>query len=126
MDHLQHNLLDHYDKSHRTLVAALASKLDAHQRETVQSVLTELEHDRVSQQEMSETLAAVQQALGASPAAMSNTREVAAVLSDPSLDVKTKLKLSLPVIPLLLAYEVEIGLGSGVNLKRLWTRLMRK
>jgi len=40
------------------------------------------------------------------------------VVDDPKLDVGHKLKVSIPIIPLILSYEGEIDLKSGLNLKK--------
>jgi hypothetical protein len=39
------------------------------------------------------------------------------------LDVGHKLKVSIPIIPLILSYEGEINLKSGLNLKKAWQKL---
>lgn len=41
-------------------------------------------------------------------------------VNDPNLDVRHKIKLSVPIIPLLLSYNVEFELKSGLNLTRAW------
>jgi hypothetical protein len=45
------------------------------------------------------------------------------VVDDPKLDVSHKLKVSIPIIPLILSYEGEIDLKSGLNLKKAWQKL---
>ena len=45
------------------------------------------------------------------------------VVDDPKLDVGHKLKVSIPIIPLILSYEGEIDLKSGLNLKKAWQKL---
>ena len=44
------------------------------------------------------------------------------VVDDPKLDVGHKLKVSIPIIPLILSYEGEIDLKSGLNLKKAWQK----
>jgi len=46
------------------------------------------------------------------------------VVDDSKLDVGHKLKVSIPIIPLILSYEGEIDLKSGLNLKKGWHKLM--
>ena len=55
-----------------------------------------------------------------------NRREVENALSDTSLDVKHKVKLAIPIIPMVLDYEVEIELGSGFNLGEVWYSLKKR
>jgi len=45
------------------------------------------------------------------------------VVNDPKLDVGHKLKVTIPIIPLMLSYEGEIDLKSGLNLKKAWQKL---
>ena len=49
-------------------------------------------------------------------------------VADPSLDVKHKLKVAVPLIPFIMKYEGEFGLSSGLNLEKLrqWFTSMRK
>jgi hypothetical protein len=48
------------------------------------------------------------------------------IISAPTLDAKHKIKLTIPIIPMLLEYEGEIELGSGANLEALWKQLLSK
>ena len=50
-------------------------------------------------------------------------RKLAEVAGDPGLDVKHKLKVMIPILPVLLAYEGELELGSHLNLREAWAAL---
>ena len=54
---------------------------------------------------------------------MTEAKSLSEVVDDPKLDVTHKLKVSIPIIPLILSYETEVGLKSGLNLKAAWLRL---
>ena len=47
-------------------------------------------------------------------------------IKDPELDVKQKLKVTLPIVPMLVEYEGEFELGSGFNIRSAWERLIAK
>ena len=72
-------------------------------------------------------LSSVQQQLAAKniPAAH-QVAQVAHVLQAPTADLKQKLKLSIPLIPFILAYETELSLNITANLKVAWERLTQR
>lgn len=51
---------------------------------------------------------------------VSSADQLSKMIDAPALDVKHKLKLTLPIIPFLLDYEGEIELNSRLNLERAW------
>jgi hypothetical protein len=92
--------------------------------------LDEIETHRVPQNELQETLSALQQALleishneTYDSQLMTEAKNLSDVVEDPKLDVSHKLKVSIPIIPLILSYETEVELKSGLNLKAAWQRL---
>jgi hypothetical protein len=96
----------------------------------VQSIVDEIETHRVPENELQETLNAIQQALleirqtGLNDSQlMTEAKSLSKMVDDPKLDVTHKLKVSVPIIPLILSYETEVGLKSGLNLKVAWQRL---
>ena len=55
-----------------------------------------------------------------------NIKTTASIINAEEISVNQKLKLSIPLIPLILNYEGEIGLDSTINLKRAWNWLKGK
>ncbi|KAF5437925.1 hypothetical protein C5S35_01575 [Candidatus Methanophagaceae archaeon] len=105
-------------------------RLDQNQLATVLSIQDEIETYSVPKNELQETLNAIQQALleirrtGLNDLQLvSEAKNLFEVVDDPKLDVTHKLKVSVPIIPLILSYETEVGLKSGLNLKAAWLRL---
>jgi hypothetical protein len=45
---------------------------------------------------------------------------VGEVADDPNLEVKHKLKVTIPIVPLFLSYEGELGLSSSRKLSEVW------
>ena len=77
--------------------------------------------------EVSAVLSSVQQQLAAKNTSAANCiSQVSHVLQAPTADIKQKLKLSIPLIPLVLAYETEFNLNITTNLKVAWERLTQR
>jgi hypothetical protein len=51
-------------------------------------------------------------------------QEVTEAIKALDLDAKHKLRVTLPIIPLVLEYEGELELGTGINLKAAWQKLV--
>jgi septal ring factor EnvC (AmiA/AmiB activator) len=129
---LRKTLLARFDASEQTIITAIVQRLDQNQLATVQSILDEIETHRVPENELQETLSALQQALLEirqterglyDSQLMTEAKSLSDVVEDPKLDVTHKLKVSIPIIPLILSYETEVELKSGLNLKAAWQRL---
>jgi hypothetical protein len=92
--------------------------------------LDEIETHRVPENELQETLNALQQTLleireteWYDSQLVSEAKRLSEMVDDPKLDVNHKLKVSIPIIPLILSFETEVELKSGLNLKAAWQRL---
>jgi septal ring factor EnvC (AmiA/AmiB activator) len=127
---LRKTLLARFDASEQAIITAIVQRLDQNQLATVQSILDEIETHRVPQNELQETLSTLQQALleirqtGLNDLQLvSEAKDLLEMVDDPKLDVHHKLKVSIPIIPLILTYETEVELKSGLNLKAAWQRL---
>ncbi|MGB3458438.1 MAG: hypothetical protein WBB08_03915 [Halobacteriota archaeon] len=127
---LRKTLLARFDASEQTIVSTIVKRLDQNQLATVQSILDEIETHRVPENELQETLSAFQQALleirqtGLNDLQlMTEAKNMSEVVEDSKLDLNHKLKVSVPIIPLILSYETEVELKSGLNLKAAWQRL---
>ena len=125
-------LLARFDASEQTLISTIVERLDQNQLDTVQSILDGMEVNRVPESELEETLNAVHQSLSEiklnevgyyDSEMVSEAKNLSKMVDDPRLDVSHKLKVSVPIIPLILSYEGEVGIKSGVNLKAAWEGL---
>ena len=124
-------LLDRFDVSEQTIISTVVQRLDQNQLSTVQSILDVMDTQRVPENELQETLNVIQQALSEikqkeagyyDSQLLRDVGNLSEVVDDPKLDVNHKLKVSVPIIPLILSYETEVGLKSGLNLKAAWQR----
>ena len=125
-------MLARFDVSEQAIITAIVQQLDQNQLETVQSILDEIETHRVPENELQETLNSLQQALleirqeerGLYDSQLvSGAKNLSEVVDNPKLDVNHKLKISVPIIPLILSYETEVELKSGLPLKAAWQGL---
>lgn len=130
LNDLRKTLLARFDASEQVIISTIVQRLDQNQLATVQSILDEIETHRVPENELQETLSALQQALleisqtGLNDLQLvSEAKNLSEMVDDPKLDVSHKLKVSIPIIPLILSYETEVELKSGLNLKAAWQRL---
>ena len=130
LNDLRKTLLARFDASEQVIISTIVQRLDQNQLATVQSILDEIETHRVPENELQETLSTLQQALleirqtGLNDLQlMTEAKSLSDVVEDPKLDVNHKLKVSIPIIPLILSYETEVELKSGLNLKAAWQRL---
>lgn len=128
INYLRQGLLAHYKASERNIIAAITEQLDQAQITTISIILDALEADQVSEGEMQNILQSIhlrlttlQQRGIALPAYQKTLSEV---ISEPELDTKHRLKVSLPIIPFLLDYEGELELGTGIELKTAWQKLV--
>ena len=121
-------LLARFDDSEQTIISAVVQRLDQNQSATVQSILDEIETHRLPENELQGTLNVIQQTLSEikqkeagyyDSQLVRDVGNLSEVVDDPKLDVNHKLKVSVPIIPLILSYETEVGL----NLKAAWQRL---
>ena len=132
LENCRKTLLARFDDSEQTIISTVVQRLDQNQSATVQSILDEIEANSLPENELQETLSAVLQALSEikqneagyyDSRLVSEAAKLSEVVDDPKLDVNHKLKVSIPIIPLILKYETEVGLKGGLNLKNAWQRL---
>jgi hypothetical protein len=127
LSEMRQSLLAHYEAGNQATIASVISKLDQAQFETMQSILSAIEANRIAEPEMRQLLGAASQALTElrhRGLPLPKQDEVEQVISDGSLDIKHKLKFVIPL--LFVEYEAEVELGSGVNLSELLRRVKKK
>lgn len=132
---LQATLVSRYDASEQAIVAKITRHLDQVQSATVQKVLDAVEGKTIPDNELQETLTAVEHTLAevrqlgdklSNPILVNEVDQLAEMIDIPKMDVRHRLKVTLPIVPVLLAYEGEVELNSGLNLEAVWQRLVAK
>lgn len=126
---LRQAVLSRYDASEQRIINILTERMNSAQAQAVSVMLDALEENRLDAVEANEALRLVGRALTERQeggVALLGSDELTEVISAPQLDIKHKLKFAIPIIPLLIEYEAEVELGSGMNLEGLWNRLVSK
>jgi hypothetical protein len=125
-------ILARFDLAEQRILAPVLARLDAQETALVAALLEALEGRVFPAEELGQHLAVIQMALAQINVRSAQMRDqqlaaavqhAAEIVSAPSLDVKHKLKVTLPIVPALIAYEEEFELGSGMNLPEVWRRL---
>lgn len=109
-------------ESERLMLQPIVGRLDVTELARVRSVLQALERGHIPASALEEALGATEQVV--TTAAAPELSRLAPVLSGPTVDVKQKLKVSIPIIPFILSYEGELGMSSSGGLRALWDRLV--
>ena len=101
----------------------LLNQLNQTQLVLTQKLQDAVDGNQVSEPQMEQMLAVLEERIPLLPPSQA---AIAEVIKDPELDVKQKLKVTLPIVPMLVEYEGEIELGSGFNIKTAWEKLVVK
>lgn len=133
---LKRAVLSRFEVSEKTIIAAIVDQLNKSQLIAVQAVLDGLEARDITEIQLQEeilvavrqTLTEIQEKVGVLPDTIrrEEIERLLKVVDDPTLDVKHKLKFTVPIVPLVLAYEGEVELNSKLNLQRAWEWLIDK
>jgi len=121
-------VLTRFDLSEQRIVGPILTRLDAQHAAEVAVLLDALDAATWTRDELTAWLAPVSAALlevrtrAALPIAVT---QAADLVEAPGLDVKHKLKLSIPLIPFLLDYEGELEFDAKMNLENAWQALKR-
>lgn len=124
----QERILARFDLSEQRIVGPILARLDAQHAAEVAALLDVLDAAAWTHDELASWLAPVSAALleARSRAALPiEVNQTAELIEAPGLDVKHKLKLSIPLIPFLLDYESELEFDVRANLESAWQALRR-
>jgi hypothetical protein len=123
LNQMRQELLSRYEDTEKKMIAGITEQLSQPQLALTQKLLEALEANQLLEPDMQQMLAALEQRISALP---SSQTALAEIIKASELDIKHKLKISLPIIPLLVNYEGELGMESGFNLKSVWEDLIAK
>ena len=123
---LSQTLLSHFSPNEQALLLPLAQQLDETEFIEMQAFLEAVDSDQASEEEIQLMLAETRQLLKEvkerNLALPTGNEAVVEMINAPTIDAKHALKISLPIIPFILTYEGELGLGTGIKLKETWQR----
>jgi chromosome segregation ATPase len=121
-------LVVRYDAGEQKIIATIMEHVPPADLSNLQAVLDALDTNRLSLAEMQTALTGIREAQDQLQQ-QGHSLPDAPPLPDgdnPALDVRHRLKLTVPLLPLFLSYEGEVELNSGVKLKDVWADLVRK
>lgn len=124
---LEQTIRNLFEIHEQNLMLHMASLIEGKYMETTNQVLQAIDQATIHDKEMQvvlDTLRVEFEALRTT----SHGEQVQAVedlISAPHLDVRHRLKLTIPLLPLFLSYEGELETNSSLNLEGLWQRVTR-
>jgi hypothetical protein len=127
---LRQRLLARYKASEENIISAITERLDQSQVITISSVLDAIEANKISEAEMQNILPSIEQSLitlqQRGVALPVSQQTISEVINAPQMDFKHRFKVAVPIIPLILDYEGEWEIGTGINLKEAWQKLVAR
>ena len=129
LDAGQERILGRFDQQEQRILTPILARLDSQQAEQTAAILDALDTRTFPADELGRHLAAIQMALAeisiraeqiGDRQLAESARRVTELASAPGLDVKHKLKVTIPIVPVLLSYEGAFELGSRLNLEEAW------
>ena len=123
-------VLAHFTTEETAIIEPITRQLEESQIVEVESVLKAIEFNQVGEEETNLVVAQLKKALAEAKEKdlklPSGNEAVIEALNYPTLDAKHALKVSIPIIPFILSYEGELGLGAGVKIREIWERWRTK
>ena len=127
---LHQAVLAYFTTEEKAIVDPVAKQLEKTQILEVESALEKVESNQVSEEETKLVVSQLQKALiflkEQNLELPSGNEAIVEVLNYPAIDAKHALKVSIPIIPFILSYEGELGLGAGVKIREAWDRWKNK
>ena len=127
---LHQALMSHFSTREQTLILPITEQLKEPQLIEMQAVLEAVDANQISEPEIQKLLTETRQLLTVmrehNLALPGTNNAVIEMINGPSLDAKHALKISVPIIPFILSYEGELGLGAGFKLKESWESLKKR
>ena len=126
---LHQSLFDRFDANEQNIIKTIIDHLDKEQIIYVQRVLDAIADKSLSDHDMQEILDMMKNILSdihqlKDTILVRYLEQLPDVIDDPKLDVSHKLKVTIPIIPLLLSYEGFIELKNGMNLYSLRKKIL--
>lgn len=127
---LEAKILARFDQNEQTIIAAMVTRLDEQQAALLDAMLDAVEIGTLTAEELAATLKTIEESLRplqqlwlSDRQVVKSVGQVIEAIDEPGLDVRHRLKLTIPLIPILLSYESEIELNIHANLETIWQQL---
>jgi hypothetical protein len=123
-------LASHFNGEEQVLLTPVTQHLDAPELAEIQSFLEAIVSNKVSEEETQIMLNTVRHYLkdleSHNLTLPQGNESIIKMIISPKIDAKSALKISIPIIPFILRYEGELGLGTGINLRETWKYWQKK
>jgi hypothetical protein len=123
-------VLDRFEHNEKKILSSVFERLDKDKLEIVNDVLDAVQENRVSEELTEETLKATRDLINEIKSKEIHDVEIAKelnswddALNSPEFKVENKIKVIIPIIPLLLTYEGSYSFESGIKLDKAWKKL---
>jgi len=123
-------LLDRFELSERKILSSVFERLDKDKLEIVNDLLDAVQENKVSEDLTEETLKAARDLITELRSTQICDAEIAKgvdswedAINSPELKVENKIKVTIPIIPLLLTYEGSYNFETGMKLDDAWKKL---
>lgn len=117
-------LISYFNTDEQILLRPFTHQLNEEQVVTIQATLEAIDDNQISEDEVYRILTDIRKLLmvlqDEALALPMEQNAVIEMLNTPNLDAKHALKVSVPIVPFILSYEGELGLGAGLKLKETW------
>jgi hypothetical protein len=125
---LQFNILSRFDEAERKIMSTILLSIDESELKIVNSMVDAVERSQLSADEIRQITAISEVAIEQLPkhATGEESQEIIKLLKSPELENKHRLTLTIPIIPMLLNYEAELEIGSGINIAQVWKSLSKR
>ena len=129
---LHREILVRFDLHEQRIIGPILQRLDEHHAEQVARIIEVFDATAIAADELDRHLGAIDAALNALVSQSEATADMAlrdcatevnAVFKGSDFDTVHKLKVSIPIIPLLLSYDVEMSMGTRIGLEETWQAL---
>lgn len=116
-----------FEEVEHRFISSMLELLDEVRRARVEAILTTFDEIRLAETELQEILREVKLAVeeirdqGVRLAGLERAMEV---VEGPDINTKTRLKLTIPIIPFLLYHESELELSNKQELTAIWERII--
>lgn len=123
-------VLDRFELSEQKILSSVFERLAKDKLEIVNDLLDAVQENRVSKELAEETLEAARDLITELRSTQIRDSEIAKIvdswddaINSPELKVENKIKVTIPIIPLLLTYEGSYNFETGLKLDGVWKKL---
>lgn len=125
---LRFNILSRFDEAERRIISTILLSIDESELKIVNSMVDAVERSQLSADEIRQITSisevAIEKLTGHTTS--EELQGIIKLLKSPELENKHRLTVTIPIIPLLLNYETELEIGSGINIAQAWKSLSKR